>query len=57
MARKDLGLSKDQAKLAIERMKRDIGRGNDFHQRKILYNGDVIHSDTGDFLGNLKYYL
>ena len=51
-----LGLTKEEGKLAIERLKSDIGRRNDFHG-KILSDGNVIDSSTGQRLGNLFDYL
>jgi len=54
---KGLGLSKQQGKQAIEGLKKDIGAPPNFHETKILSNGDVINSNTGDYLGNLFDYL
>ena len=51
--RKTLGLTKDQAKRAIERLKEDVGQGNASHNHNILSNGDVLDSDTGRYIGNL----
>ncbi len=51
-----LGLTKEQGKRAIEGLKRDIGRRNDFHG-KIMSNGDVIDPGTGEWLGNLYDYV
>ena len=53
---KALGLSKDQSKQALEKLKSDLVLPNDFHG-KIQSNGDYIDPNTGDVLGNLKDYL
>ena len=53
---KELGLSKGQAKNAIEALKADLGVRNDFHA-KIWSNGDVTHPNTGEVLGNLFDYV
>ncbi|MCA8985894.1 MAG: hypothetical protein KDA76_19430 [Planctomycetaceae bacterium] len=55
--RQALGLTQDEAKRAMEGLKRDLGQGASHHQHKILDNGDVLDSHTGDFLGNLYDYL
>ena len=53
---KALGLSKGEAKAAIEALKRDLRLGNAFHETKILQNGDVVDAHTGQVLGNLYDY-
>ena len=53
---KELGLSKQQGKQAIESLKADLGFRNDFHA-KIWSNGDVTHPKTGEVLGNLFDYV
>jgi hypothetical protein len=50
-----LGLTKEQAKMAIEGLKRDLGLPSDFHG-KIMGNGD-LRNDVGEILGNLFDYL
>lgn len=32
-------------------------RGNAFHETKIFGSGDVVHSNTGELLGNLFDYM
>jgi len=54
---KELGLTKEQGKRAIEAMKEDLGLRNDFHQTKIWSNGNVTNSQTGKVLGNLNDYV
>jgi RHS repeat-associated protein len=51
--RKALGLTKDEAKMAMEKLKRSQGQGPSHHQHKILDNGDVLDANTGEWLGNL----
>ena len=53
---KELGLSKEQGKQAIEGLKRDLGVRNNFHG-KIWNNGDVTDPKTGEVLGNLFDYV
>ena len=53
---KALDLSKQQGKIAIESLKKDLGLPPNFHN-KIMGNGDVVHSQTGQVLGNLFDYL
>ncbi|MEZ4868012.1 MAG: polymorphic toxin-type HINT domain-containing protein [Caldilineaceae bacterium] len=53
---KELGLTKGEAKRAIEALKADLGERNDFHP-KIWSNGDVTHPQTGEVLGNLFDYV
>ena len=55
--RKALDLTKDQAKRAMEGLKKELGQGNSHHQHKILDNGDVLDSHNGEWLGNLYDYL
>jgi hypothetical protein len=55
--RNSLGLTKDEAKRALEGLKRDLGQGNAHHQHKTLDNGDVLDSHSGELLGNLFDYL
>jgi YD repeat-containing protein len=52
-----LGMSRGQAKNAIEGLKKDIGLRNDFHQTKIMSNGDIVHAQTKEVLGNLWEYV
>ncbi len=54
---KEIGLSKQQGKKAIEGLKKDIVAPPSFHETKILSNGDVINSNIGNYLGNLFDYL
>ncbi len=54
---KALNLTKSQGKKAIEALKKDIGAPPSFHSTKILSDGDVVHSDTGDKLGNLYHFV
>jgi hypothetical protein len=53
---KELGLTKEQAKRAIEALKKDLRLPNNFHQ-KIMSNGDVVNSHTGEVIGNLYHYV
>jgi len=55
--REALGLSREEAKQAMEGLKEDILQGAAHHQHKILSNGDVVDSNTGELLGNLFDYL
>jgi hypothetical protein len=41
----------------MEALKKDLGQGAGHHQHKILDNGDVLDSHTGQYLGNLFDYL
>jgi RHS repeat-associated protein len=50
-----LGLTRDEAKTAIESMKDDLNIPNDFHGT-IMDNGDYIDPETGEVLGNLYEY-
>lgn len=54
---KQLNLSKDQGKRAIEGLKNDLGLPPNFHQTKILNNGNVVHTNTKEVLGNLFDYV
>ncbi len=51
-----LGLTKEQAKNAIEALKKAEGVGNNVHQ-KIMSNGDLVNSHTGEVIGNLHDYV
>jgi len=53
---KALGLTKEQAKRAIEALKKDLQLPNNFHQ-KIMSNGDVVNSHTGEVVGNIHHYV
>lgn len=53
---KSLRLTKQQGKIAIEGLKKDIGLRPDFHG-KIMGNGDFVHPNSGQVLGNLFDYL
>jgi|GEM_PF-1137592 len=55
--RKALGLTQDEAKRAMEGLKDELLQRPSHHQHKILDNGDVLDSNTGDLLGNLFDYL
>ncbi len=55
--RKRLGLSKDQAKRAMENGKLFVGQSSACHSHKIMCNGDVLDKDTGGFLFNLFDFL
>jgi len=55
--RKALGMTRGEAKHAMEGLKKDLGQGASHHQHKIMDNGDVLDSNTGDWLGNLFDYL
>jgi len=52
---KALRLTKEEGKIAIEALKKDLGLPSDFHG-KIMGNGD-LRNDAGDVLGNLLDYL
>jgi RHS repeat-associated protein len=54
---KELGLSKEQGKQAMEALKKDILAPANFHETKILSNGDVFHTQSGKLLGNLRDYV
>jgi hypothetical protein len=51
--RRELGLSKEEAKAAIEKLKKENLRGNDDHNHKIYDNGDVRDATTNELIGNL----
>jgi hypothetical protein len=51
-----LGLTREQAKRAMERLKADVGQGSADHSHRIKANGDVYDSNTGEYLGNLHSY-
>lgn len=53
---KALGINKQQGKIAIEGLKREIGLPADFHG-KIMSNGDLVHPNSGQVLGNLFDYI
>ena len=53
---KALGLSKQQGKIAIKGLKKDIGLPPNFHG-KIMGNGNLVHPNSGQVLGNLFDYL
>jgi hypothetical protein len=53
---KALRLTKEQGKIAIEGLKRDLGLKPDFHG-KILSNGDLVNPKNNQVLGNLYEYL
>jgi hypothetical protein len=53
---KALNLSKEQGKIAIEGLKKDLGLKPDFHG-KILSNGDLVNPKDNQVLGNLFDYL
>jgi RHS repeat-associated protein len=52
---KALGLTKEEGKIAIEALKKDIALPSDFHGQ-IMGNGDLRNA-TGEVLGNLFDYL
>lgn len=54
---KALGLTKEQAKRAIEALKDDLSLPNNFHQTKVLSNGNLVDRNTGEVLGNLYHYV
>ncbi len=54
--RRALGLSKQQGKIAIEGLKKDIGLPPNFHG-KIKGNVDLAHPNSRQVLGNLFDYL
>ena len=54
---KKLGLTKEEAKKAMEGLKRDGLQKANNHQHKILDNGDVLDSNTGQLIGNLFDYI
>jgi hypothetical protein len=54
---KALGLTRDQARRAMEKLKNDIGRKSGDHGHKIYENGNVVDSNTGEFLANLFDYV
>ncbi len=54
---KALRLSRDEGKRAIEGLKAEWGKRNDFHSTKIYNTGDVYDSNTGQYLGNLYDYI
>lgn len=49
---KALNLTKEQGKIAIEGLKKDLGLRSDFHG-KILSNGDLVNPKTNLVVGNL----
>lgn len=51
-----LGLSKEEGKAAIEGLKGDLLKRNDYHQI-IKSNGDYVDGNTGETLGNLFNFL
>ena len=53
---KALGLTKQQGKIAIEGLKKDILIPPNLHS-KIMGNGDLVHPNSGKVLGNLFDYL
>jgi hypothetical protein len=53
---KALGLTKEQGKIAIESLKQDLRLPPNFHG-KIMGNGDLVHPQTKQALGNLFDYL
>lgn len=53
---KALGLSKQHGKIAIEGLKKDIGLPPNFHG-KIMGDGDLVHPNSEQVLGNLFDYL
>jgi len=55
--RKALDLTPDQAKRAMEAIKRSVGQSSKDHSHKILSNGDVLDSHTGELFGNLFDFL
>jgi YD repeat-containing protein len=50
-----LGMERSEVGRALEALKRGEGLPNNFHGN-ILSNGDYVHPDTGDVLGNLFDY-
>jgi hypothetical protein len=52
---KVLKLTKEQAKKAIEALKKFAGKGNNFHG-KIMSNGDVL-DDAGRVIGNIYDFI
>jgi len=55
-ARRALGLTKDQAKQAVENLKEYFGKRNDFHG-KIWQDGTITDPNTGEVIGNIKDFL
>jgi RHS repeat-associated protein len=53
---KALKITKEQGKIAIEALKKDVGVPNNFHA-KIMDNGDYINAHTGEWIGNLFDYI
>ncbi|MGV8039477.1 MAG: RHS repeat domain-containing protein [Thermoanaerobaculaceae bacterium] len=52
-----LGLERREAGRALEAMKDYYGLPSDFHSSKILANGDVVNSETGEIIDNLFAFL
>ncbi len=52
-----LNLTREQAKMAMEGLKGDIGQRAFDHGHKIWSNGNVTDSSTGNLLGNLYNYI
>ena len=53
---KALGMTKEEGKIAIEALKKDLGLAPNFHG-KIMGNGDILNPHTREVLGNLFDYL
>lgn len=53
---KALNLSKEEGKIAIESLKKDLGLPSEFHAT-IMGNGDFVDPHTKEVLGNLYDYL
>jgi len=54
--RKTLGLTKDRAKAALEKLKEEFGFENDLHF-EIWDDGSLVDPDTGEWIGNILLYL
>ena len=55
--RKTLGLTREEMHKALTLSKTEWGQGARDHFHKIMSNGDVFDSNTGQFLGNLYEFL
>lgn len=52
-----LRMTQEQAKMAIEGLKKSIGQKSSSHSHKIWSNGDVTDSNTKAYLGNLFEHI
>ena len=55
--RRKLGLTKEEARKAMEGLKKDNSRSSYQHNHRFYENGEVRNSQTGELLGNLFHYL